>query len=224
MKSFKLVLFYLVLIPFLSSCDDDDDDNLTFDKNNIGMIVGQSLNVAVKGGDGTYTVKSSDDKIATAKISDKNVVINAVKEGNVSFTINDKSGKKGSISVIVKKDPYEAVKNDAKIRFVWDKISKIKDTDKGTYAFSQSKEGKVEFNWKSEDGKSTIVLNFTDKAGSIAVGDKKDAKLLIDGKEVKVESLSVIQNKVVNANEKATVWIVFNADKKEGVCVGQLSE
>jgi len=224
MKNFKLLFCLLTLIPFLSSCEKDDDNSLSFNKNKVSIIIGKSEKITINGGDGTYTIKSSDEMIVTAKLATKEITVTGVKEGNAVVTVTDKSGKTGKLTVSVIKDPYASVKADAKTRFVWDKTSKIMGTDKGTYKLSQGTDGKVEFSWKSEDAKSTISLTFSDKVGAIAEGLKKDAKLLIDGKETKVASLEVIQAKVVNVGEQTTVWIAFSAGSKIGVCVGQMAK
>ncbi len=220
MKKFKLFICLLALVSFISSCHDDDDKkSLSFEKSSIEVVVGKTSKTTIKNGDGKYLIKSGDAKIATATISGKEITVAGVKVGTTKIIVSDKSGSMGVLTVSVIADP----KTDANTRFVWDKTSKIQGTHKGTYKLSYAA-NKVEWNFKSEDAKSTIVLTFTNAAGAITEGVKTNAVLTIDGKAVTVTALEVIQNKVVKTGEKATVWIVFNADKKGGVVVGQLSE
>lgn len=214
-------------VLLFSSCSKDDDNKLSFDKGRIEVIIGKTEVVTVKNGNGTYTAVSSGNKIATTKADKNKISITGVAKGTVNVTVKNK-GRIGTIIVSViedpnKEDPNKVIKEDSKTKFDWDKTKKIEGTDKGAYKLSQAKDGKVEWSWKSADGKNTISLTFTDKAGSITEGSKKDIKLLIDGKETKVTKLDVIQTKVSGKDKKPTIWIVFDADKKKGICVGTLS-
>ncbi|MDP4277992.1 MAG: hypothetical protein Q8914_10240 [Bacteroidota bacterium] len=222
MDRLRLLLCVLTLIAILYSCDKEDDNQVQFDQNKAEVIIGKTTNVTIKGSEATYTVVSSDAKIATAQLVSKEITVTGVKEGNVVLTVTSKSGKTGKIAVSVIKDPYEAVKADAKTRFVWSTISKIQGTDNGVYTFTQGTDGKVQFHWISEDTKHSIVLTFSDAAGSITEGIKKNATLTVDGKAMTVNALSVIQVKAVTPGDKPTVWIVFSSDKT-GVCVGKLA-
>lgn len=225
MKVFKLfVCSILFLSLFAVSCSDDDDDNLRFDNNKVDVIIGKTETVIVKDGDGTYTATSSNDLIATATVNENEIAIEGIEKGNVTIKVSDESGKTGIINVTIIEDPNLEIKDDPTTRFVWDEFSKVEGTDLGTYEMTQSVDGKVEFSWISEDANNTITLSFADEAGSIAEGIKEDAKLFIDGDEVAVTSLEVIQNKeAVTDNNDPTVWIVFQAKDKKGVCVAKLS-
>lgn len=224
MNKLKYLLCLLVLVPSLYSCDKDDDNNqVQFDKSKVEVIIGKTAKVSVKGDEASYTVKSSDSTIAKAQIVSKEITVTGVKEGKAIITVTSKSGKTGKFTASVVKDPYQAIKADTKTRFVWDTTSKIEGTDKGTYKLSQGTDGKVTFSWISEDTKSSVTLSFSDTAGSITEGTKSNANLLIDNKAVAITSLAVVQSKAVNTGDKATVWIVFSASNKTGVCVGKLS-
>lgn len=224
MKNLKFLLCTLVLVPALMSCDKNEDDNsVSLSKTILEIVVGKTSKVIINGTEASYTVATSDAKIATAQLATKDITITAVKEGSATLTVTSKSGKVGKIAVKVVKDPYLAAKADAKVRFVWNTTSKVEGTDAGTYALSQATDGKVEFRWQSVDAKSTIVLSFVSAVGTITEGVKTSPKLLIDGKETAVASLEVIQNKVVTTGDKATVWVAFAAAGKTGICVGKLN-
>lgn len=222
MKKLKYLLCAMALIPALFSCDKNDDDNVTFDKSNISVVIGKTSKVTIKGTEASYTAVSSDITKATVQLTSKEVAVTGVKEGSAIITVTAKSGKTGKIAVTVIKDPYEAAKADTKIRFVWNTTSKIQGTDNGTYKLSQATDGKVEFKWESEDAKKSIVLTFSNAVGSIAEGVKSNPKLLIDNVETTVTSLEVVQSKVVTTGDKATIWIAFSAGSKSGICVGKL--
>lgn len=226
MKSFKLLYCLLLSIPFMTSCNNDDDNNsVSFDKSQVSLIISKSDTISVKGSDSIYTAISSDTTIAKIKkIATRKMTVTGKKAGNVIVTVKTKDGKTGQIAVSVIADPFAAVKADTKNRFIWNMTSKIQGTDAGTYKTTQSTTGKVEFSWKSTDLTKTIVLSFNSSVGGITEGVKTGAKLVIDGLEVSISALEVIQSKVVNAGEKATVWIAFSSSNKIGVCVGQLSE
>ncbi len=226
MKSFNLFQFKLIYVLLVSatclsltSCEEDNEDNvITLSKSKIGIYVGTSEKITISGGSEPYKVESSDNEVATASVSSKEITVTGVKEGNVNVIVTDKNGKKATLEVIVAEDP----KNDPTVRFVWDQYNKKEGTEKGTYEFSKNEEGKVEFKWKSEDGSSVIQLSFTEDPGEISVGTKKEAALTIDGTNKSIASLEVTQVKVVQEGEGATVWILFNAENKTGICVGKL--
>jgi len=110
MNRLRLLLCVLTLITILYSCDKDDDNQIQFDQKKAEVIIGKIAKVTIKGSEATYTVVSSDPKIATAQIVSKEITVTGVKEGNVVLTVTSKSGKTGKIAVSVIKDPYEAVK------------------------------------------------------------------------------------------------------------------
>jgi hypothetical protein len=223
MNNFKYLLCALVLIPTLYSCDKDNDDSgVSFDKSKTSIIIGKTSKVTINGTEASYTAVSSDTKTATVQLSGKEMTVTGVKEGSAVITVTAKSGKTGKVAVSVIKDPYATAKADTKTRLVWNTTSKIEGTDKGTYKLSQGTTGAVEFRWTSEDTKSTIVLTFANAVGAITEGVKTTPKLLIDGKEVAVASLEVIQAKVVTTGDKETIWIAFTAGGKTGICVGKL--
>lgn len=230
MKNLKLIICLLAIIPFIASCSDDDDKKgLTFSTDKIEVIVGQKSVVSIKNGDGTYTVTPIDSKIATATVDKKDVTITGVALGTTMIKVKDKSGQEGVIKATVIKDPYEEMKADATTRFVWNKISKIKGKDAGTYTLTEDLT-KVEFKYTSEDKKNTILLSFTGRLTprDINLMDvapiKKEYKLIIDGKESKVDELIVVQDKKVGENKTNTLWIAFKSEKQNGVCVATLNE
>jgi hypothetical protein len=227
MKSFNLFrynLIYcftiLVTLCFVS-CDKDDDNNkLTLSKKQTEVYVEKSDKISVSGGTEPYKAVSADTKIATVSMTKSEITVTGVKKGNTEITVTDKNGTKATFPVTVADDPTK----DNRTRFTWNTSNIIEGTDKGTYKLSQGKDGKVEFSWKSEEKKKSVLLSFPDKAGKIEVGSKSGANLTIDNKTIKLTSLNVIQTKEVKTGEKPTIWISFKANDKIGICVGKLAE
>lgn len=223
MRNFKnFILIAAIAAPFFTSCTKDNAD-IKFSSKSVEMVVSVSDKVTVSGGEAPYTVASSDATIVTATISEGEITLNALKVGQAIITVTDKTGKTGKLSVTTRNDLYTSLKDDSKTRFVWNNNSKVEGTDAGTYKLSQENDGKVVFNWKSTDAKSTITLTYPDKTGAMSTGVKKGAKISINGKETQVSYLIVVQIKALVAGEKNTVWVAFKADNKDGVCVGKMS-
>ena len=211
MKHFKIFSYLLAATLLFASCSDDDDDkNLSFDKDAIEIIVGQTETITVKNAKGVLTILS-DKKTASAVVSedaDDKVVITGIAEGETVVTVTDKAGKTDTIKVTVW---------DASARFVWDTVSK-----KGkTYILLQDEEtGRTGFTWKAEGDEHPIILCFIDENKKLEVGAKKDAKLTINGEEgIAVTSLEIKHSKILKEGAGPTIWIAFKAKDKEGICV-----
>lgn len=65
----------------------------------VPVVVGNTEKVSIISA-GTFTVRSSDESIATATISDKNVVIKGVSEGKVTLTVTNTSTQKSETIVV----------------------------------------------------------------------------------------------------------------------------
>ena len=65
----------------------------------VPVVVGNTEKVSIISV-GTFTVRSSDESIATATISDKNVVIKGVSEGKVTLTVTNTSTQKSETIVV----------------------------------------------------------------------------------------------------------------------------
>lgn len=65
----------------------------------VPVVVGNTEKVSIISS-GTFTVRSSDESIATATISDKNVVIKGVSEGKVTLTVTNTSTQKSETIVV----------------------------------------------------------------------------------------------------------------------------
>lgn len=102
-KTVVMAVLCLGTVAFVSCSDDDDDNNsgLKFSVTKVEVAPNASANVTVANGTQPFTVKSTDEKIATVKV-DKNIMtVTGVKEGKVSIVITDKNKLSGTISVNV---------------------------------------------------------------------------------------------------------------------------
>ena len=109
MKNFKKFsgLFSLVLVALaisFASCDNDDDEDngLKFNPGKAEVEVGKTASVVVSGGVETYTVASSDAKIATVKVDKSTITVTGVSKGSATITVTDKNKLAGTIAVTVK--------------------------------------------------------------------------------------------------------------------------
>lgn len=77
-------------------------EDLQIDASSLELKVGESKTVSITSGNGDYTVKSSDESVATASVDGTTVTVKAVSTGSaVTITVTDKSGQKEIIKVTV---------------------------------------------------------------------------------------------------------------------------
>jgi hypothetical protein len=74
---------------------------ITLEKTEATVEVGTDVTIAITQGNGTYTVASSAEAKATAKIEDNKVVITGVASGEATLTVTDAKGKTATIAVTV---------------------------------------------------------------------------------------------------------------------------
>lgn len=236
MKNVKTLLALLALVPFFGSCSSDDDNDspkgLVFSKENVEIIIGETANITVKNGDGTYIAISGDEKVATVLVKEKNLEIKGLTAGTSLITVTDGSEKEGKIKVTVIEDPYVEMKADATTRFTWNEISKVNGTDEGIYKLTKT-ENKVEFTYNMEEpstreeGEEAEVIKTISLSFNVVEAPEETKiepilegfKLVVNETETPVETLKIIKTEKVEENETETIWIVFNTGEKEGICV-----
>ena len=77
---------------------------LPISKCSIEVFIGESKTISINRGSGSYTVESSDSKIAKATVSESMIEVTGIKKGEVIVTLKDlQSGLKANITVKVKK-------------------------------------------------------------------------------------------------------------------------
>lgn len=108
MKSFisSVVMAALCLGSFVfTSCDPDDNktpDSLTFSVAKAEVEVGKTVEVTVKNGTQPFTVKSSDEKLATVTVDKEKITVTGVATGAATISVADNNRAIGSFTVEVK--------------------------------------------------------------------------------------------------------------------------
>ena len=103
-------LNYLTGIFFLSllfvACDKKDEPTpkLTMTPSSVEVKISEEATVKVSGGTAPFTVVEADKTIATATVTNSDVKVTGVKEGQTTIAVTDKNKVKGTITVkVVKK-------------------------------------------------------------------------------------------------------------------------
>ena len=76
--------------------------SLSFDKSDTTVGIGEETVVSVLSGTAPYTVKSSDEEVATASISGLKITIKGIKVGITTLTVTDANKRTGLIFITVK--------------------------------------------------------------------------------------------------------------------------
>lgn len=99
----KLTLFLLIAVFFagLTSCSDDDPE-LTVSGNEISLAIGAKRAIVIAGGYPGYSVRSDDETIATASLTNNVLTIYAVGTGVTSVTVFDEKSSVVTIPVTVR--------------------------------------------------------------------------------------------------------------------------
>lgn len=169
-----------VLAIALASCSDDDDKNsvIKFNPPTVSVMVGNTQNVAVAGGQGTYTAKSSDEKIATVTVDKTTITVKGVKAGKATILVKDSKNVMGSLRVTV---------IDGII------VDKVKTSVAvGKEEMITISGGTTPYTAKSQDNK-------------IAMASIKDAKLTIKGVKVGNTTITITDKNKKTAKVNVTV-------------------
>lgn len=239
MKRISIYLLSLMLSgAFFVACDDDESDNkLTFDKNNVEVIIGEETVVRVSGGATPYEATPADETVAEATVDGSDITIKGLKEGNTTVRVTDNSGLEATIVVAVKEDPYEEEKEDATVRIKWDEYEKKAEGENpGTFVLTKAEDKTVTFSWTNEEEDESLVLTFTDTEDQIGGngGEEESASepvgtltVTVDGESTNhdVTSWRLVQAQPADEEEGTpdTYWIGFTADGKLGLAVAPLT-
>lgn len=110
-KNYFLVLFSIFgLQLMLQSCAKKEADfnvvEMTLDKSSVSLTPNGSISVNISNGNGTYSAVSSNDNVATARITDNVITITSTTtqdRANAVIVITDKMFKRQSIDVVIAK-------------------------------------------------------------------------------------------------------------------------
>jgi hypothetical protein len=233
----SMMLLGLVFV----ACDDDETDKLTFDKNNVEILIEETTTVKVSGGVAPYTVEEADETVVTATVSGSDIALKGLKEGTTTVRVTDANGVQATIAVKVNEDPYEDEKGDATVRVAWDTFEKVQGTDAGIYTFIKGENKTVVFTWTGEaEGEAeadSFVLTLQDpdekigaeaetastKESLVVVGE---LTLIVDGETTEqhdVASWRLVQAEPAEEGDADTYWVAFTANGKSGLFVAPLT-
>ena len=165
----------------LASCSDDNGDKntgLKFSTTKVNVAPSASANVTIGNGTQPFTVKSTDEKVATAKINKNILTVTGVKEGKASITVTDKNKHFGTISVNVV-TPLAFDKTSVNIA-----VGKMEDVN--------IKTGKAPYMVTSKDPK-------------IATATVKDTKISIKGVKAGTTTVNVLDKNKLAGTITVTV-------------------
>lgn len=100
-KTMMMAACCLGVAMFTSCKDDDDNSGLKFSVAKVEVASGATANITIGNGTQPFTVRSTDEKIATVKV-DKNIItVTGVKGGKASIIVTDKNKQSGTLAVNV---------------------------------------------------------------------------------------------------------------------------
>lgn len=243
-NKFKFLTFVFVvsLIFISSSCSDDDDSTLLLSSTSLNLIVNEEQSVNIVGGSGDFTIavvypelndnSLKRDSVVSIRQDDRKVILQGLSVGEAMVVVLDNKniGSQATLLVVVK-DPYIEEKKDATARFSWNDITKKSGVDAGEYVFSYA--DKIgQFKWVGDE-KNSITFTFEYKkeisAKKVKTTPKSFGQLTIvrNGEKTKrtlLNSAIVFQVQSAVEGENNTVWVAFNIDGKDGICVAKFAE
>lgn len=108
MKTIKFLQYAVVALCAaftMTACSNDDDDNTSNFKCNPSKVTveeGATAKALISGGKATYTIKVSDEKIATAKLTKDTIFVTGVKAGATAVVVSDAQKQSMTLPVTVK--------------------------------------------------------------------------------------------------------------------------
>ena len=105
-KLFKfatLIVCAVFAMTFTSCTDDNKLSTIKFNPSAVAIAVGNSQNVTVSGGTGTYTAKSSNENVAKVTVNKSKITVSGIATGKATVTVTDSKNASNSFNVIVDK-------------------------------------------------------------------------------------------------------------------------
>ena len=205
MKKLINIALAIILIAAFASCE-SEEPVVDLKLNNTAPIELQrngTASIAIESGNGGYTVKSSNEKVATATLSGQSIAIKAVSEGTADITVTDAKGKSATIKVTVSyKMPTES-------KLLWNGES-VEFDKAGAAGIALLSNGVAVTDLAT--AKKQYCLTW---AEGLSEGDKPEGKMILAeaGKQPETTSLTTV--KVLQTGDKGN-FIMFEGDGKSG--------
>lgn len=104
-KSFKFATLSVIAVcaTTFASCSKDDNGTsaVKFNPSTVSIVVGGTQKVLTRGGNGTYTAKSGNEKTATATVTKDTIFVKGVKAGKTTIAVTDSKNITGSLPVTI---------------------------------------------------------------------------------------------------------------------------
>ncbi len=219
MEKMRLFYLFLAFMVIVSSCRKEDEviDELTLERNEVTLLVGDVATVKVKTGNEGYVVKSKNETVAVSVLKDGAIVITGKGAGETDIDVTDKKGKKAIVKVVVK--PVLSLETGEVSVVQGDTVTiAIKGgTGKYTVTSSNEKTAKVTIGKESikieglASGTATITITDTETKKTQEIKVVIKPVLSIDGAEI-----SVVQGDTVNMaiKEGSGKYTVVSSDEK----------
>lgn len=238
-RNIYLLSLMILGLLFITCGENEELQTLSLGTKSVELLVGNTVDVNVKGGVSPYSVTCANEGIAKASIKGKVITINGLKAGKTTLDVTCKDGAKATLAITVVADPYEDEKKNVAVRFKWDTFNKTDGIVKGTFMFTKTENKTVTFSYTNTERNESLIVSLIDKDGIIgnkkitshnALTGKSLGRLKVveggEGKMYDVTSWRLIQAKP--ADEKngtpRTYWITFIANGKSGIFVAPLTE
>lgn len=161
---------------------------LTLSKQEVHLNVGETGQIEITSGTGSYSIGKYDTNVAKVTINGSTITINALSIGNTPVTITDKgSGKTATFGIAVKKPSiYDKDAVDLGLSVKWAKmnVGAVSEEDYGEhYAWGET-ESKSYFSWSSYaycNGTPSTITKYNSHDGKTSLEPADDAANIVMG-------------------------------------------
>lgn len=249
MKKINLIYGLLSLLVVAIGCNKSEDKpnagqttteqihELKVSPENVGIIVGEKATATISSGNGSYSITSADQTIATASVSETTISVEAKKEGETTLTLTDAKKKNAKIKVKVYsaigvKEPQVTLKirDEKEVEIIGgaEKINLLVDNEN---VKAEVSDRKVKITaQKVGESIITITDETTKKTATIKVSvqdypsvevSKTDTQLLLKSQEEIMISGGSGTYKATANNQNVTISLEGNKLKITGAKVGK---
>lgn len=249
MKKINLIYGLLSLLIVAIGCNKSEDKpnagqttteqihELKVSPENVGIIVGEKVTATISSGNGSYSITSADQTIATASVSETTISVEAKKEGETTLTLTDAKKKTAKIKVKVYsaigvKEPQVTLKirDEKEVEIIGgaEKINLLVDNENVKAEISDrkvkitaQKVGESIITITDETTKKTATIKVSVQDYPAVEVSKTDTQLLLKSQEEITISGGSGTYTVTTDNENVTVSLEGDKLKITGTKVGK---